>query len=205
MRRSMRPEPSFEELLAPHASGHGLERLIRFAELLERWSARHNLVRFAGREELVERHIVDALAAAPVVGTRSSLLDVGSGAGLPGVPLLAVNQECCGTLLEPRQKRWAFLKLVIRELELDAEAERRRYESIEPGQRWEIITARAVGRDDALLEWAVERLLPRGEVLLWTTEDGENRLAKNTAWRVLSSALPGLERGRLCRLQPCFT
>jgi 16S rRNA (guanine527-N7)-methyltransferase len=201
----MRPEPAFAELLAPYASGRGLERLIRFAELLERWSARHNLVRFASREELVRRHIVDALAATPVVDSSTSLLDVGSGAGLPGVPLLAVSPGCHGTLLEPRQKRWAFLKLVVRELDLNAEAERRRYESIEPGRRWGLVLARAVGRDEALLEWAVERLLPGGEVVLWTTEDGENRLAKSTSWRMLSSALPGLERGRLCRLQPCFT
>ena len=108
-------------------------------------------------------------------------------------------------VLNRRQKRWAFLKLVVRELGLDAEAERRRFEEIEPGRRWGLITARAVGRDGALLGWAREALVPGGEVVLWTTEEGENRLAEKTGWRVLSSALPGLERGRLCRLQPCFT
>lgn len=196
---------NYSELLAPHASGAALGKLVAYAELLERWSGRHNLVSFASREELVERHIVDALAAAPLLTGAGTLLDVGSGAGLPGVPLLATVPGWRGTLLEPRQKRWAFLKLVIRELGLDAEAECGRYEAIRPERRWDRIVARAVGGDDALVTWARERLHPGGEVVLWTTVAGETRLLGHPGWRVLSSATPGLDRGRLCRLQPCFT
>ena len=195
----------FADLLAPRATGDALARLVLYAELLERWSNRHNLVSFATREELVRRHIVDALAAVQFLPVSGVLLDVGSGAGLPGIPLLVASPGWRGTLLEPRQKRWAFLKLVIRELGLDAEAERNRYEALEPGRRWDRITARAVGGDQALLEWACNRLRPEGEVLLWTTQDAEKMLAQRPGWRVLSSAMPGLDRGRLCRLQPCFT
>jgi 16S rRNA (guanine527-N7)-methyltransferase len=196
---------AFSDLLAPHANGAALARLVLYAELLERWSARHNLVSFATREELVERHIADALAAAGLFPGSGALLDVGSGAGLPGIPLLVACPGWRGTLLEPRQKRWAFLKLVIRELGLDARAERNRYQGLEPDRRWGRITARAVGGDEALLDWARDRLEPDGEVLLWTTEDAEKRLGQHPGWRVLSSAMPGLDRGRLCRLQPCFT
>jgi 16S rRNA (guanine527-N7)-methyltransferase len=196
---------TYAELLANHAAGGALDRLVVYAELLERWSTRHNLVSFSSREELVDRHIADALTAAPLLPRSGTLLDVGSGAGLPGVPLLVVSPGWRGTLLEPRQKRWAFLKLVIRELGLDAEAECGRYQTIEPGRRWDRVTARAVGGDGALLDWARERLEAEGEVVLWTTREGENRLSVCPGWRVLSSAIPGLDRGRLCRLQPCFT
>ncbi len=196
---------AFSALLAPFATGDALARLVVYAELLERWSTRHNLVSFATRDELVRRHIADALAAAPLLSGAGALLDVGSGAGLPGVPLLVACRGWHGTLLEPRQKRWAFLKLVIREIGLDAEAECARYEGLEPGRRWDRITARAVGGDRALLEWAGNHLHPGGEVVLWTTEEAEKRLAPEPGWRVLSSATPGLDRGRLCRLQPCFT
>ena len=110
-----------------------------------------------------------------------------------------------GTLLEPRQKRWTFLRLVIRELGLDAVAECRRYQDLGPGPAWDRIIARAVGGDDALLEWAGARLRPGGEVVLWITEPAERRLSALPGWRVLSSALPGSDHGRLCRLQPCFT
>jgi 16S rRNA (guanine527-N7)-methyltransferase len=195
----------YRELLAPHVSGEDLRRLVRYAELLERWSARHSLVRFGSRRELVERHLVDALVAVPFMPPAGRLLDVGSGAGLPGVPLLAVCAGLTGTLLEPRQKRWAFLRLVIRELGLDAGAERARFEALEPGRSWDRITARAVGGDADLLAWARDRLEPDGEVVLWTTSEGEARLRSSSGWRVLSSAIPGLDRGRLCRLQPCFT
>ncbi len=195
----------FADLLAPHATDIELEKLVHYGVLLERWSARHNLVSFASREELVERHIVDALAAAPLLPAAGTLLDVGSGAGLPGVPLLVASPGWRGVLLEPRQKRWAFLKLVIRELGLDAVAERGRFQALEPERRWDRITARAVGGDEALLMWARERLLPGGEVVLWTTAAPQKRLSALPGWRVLSSALPGLDRGRLCRLQPCFT
>jgi 16S rRNA (guanine527-N7)-methyltransferase len=196
---------TFADLLSPHAEGPALERLARYAELVERWSARHNLVRFSTRQELVERHIVDALAAARFLRGRGRLLDIGSGAGLPGVPLLAVRPEWRGLLLEPRQKRWAFLRTVIRELGLEAEVKRARYQDLGDVQPFDLMTVRALGHHAALLEWARGRLAGAGEVLVWTTADGVAELDGVGGWRVLSSQLPGLDCGRLARLQPCFT
>ncbi len=201
----MRAQEPYERLLAPHVDAEAVARLARYAELLERWSARHSLVRFADRRELVERHILDALAGAPILGSVGRLLDVGSGAGLPGVPLLVVRPGWQGVLLEPRSKRWAFLRTVIRELGLAAEAVCSRYRELPGESRWDCITARALGGYEDLLAWSRDVLSERGEVVLWTTVDTEARLAALPRWRVLSSALPGLDRGRLCRLQPCFT
>ena len=201
----MRGEEEFLKLLEPHVSGEGAVRLALFAQLLERWAPRHNLVKFASRRELVERHILDALAAEPHLGEEGHLLDVGSGAGLPGVPILAVRPRWDGVLLEPRQKRWAFLRLVIRELGLAATAERSRYQDLVVGERWDLVTARAVGEREELLRWVRDRLAPRGEVFLWVTEAAEESLAGRKEWAVLSSKLPGLDRGRLLRLRPCFT
>ena len=195
----------FADLLAAHAEGPALQRLVRYAELVERWSARHNLVQFSSREELVERHILEALAAAPLLGSKGRLLDVGSGAGLPGVPLLAVRPRWGGVLLEPRQKRWAFLRTVVRELGLAANVARSRYQDLDDCPPFDLITIRAVGDHEALLEWARGRLTGAGEVVIWTTIDGEAALEAVTGWRVLSSRLPGLDCGRLARLQPCFT
>jgi 16S rRNA (guanine527-N7)-methyltransferase len=199
------PAASFAELLAPYARGRALDRLSRYAGLLERWSGRHNLVRFSSREELVQRHIVDALAAAPLLEGAGRLLDVGSGAGLPGVPLLAARPEWHGVLLEPRQKRWAFLRTVVRELDLTADVVRSRYQDLPESQPFNRVTVRAVGGHPALLEWARGRLAPTGEILLWTTVEGMAAIESVEGWRVLSSQLPGLDCGRLARLQPCFT
>jgi len=201
----MSGERDFADLLAGHVEGAALVRLARYAELVERWSGRHNLVRFSSREELVQRHILDALAATPLLRGTGSLLDVGSGAGLPGVPLLAVRPQWGGVLLEPRQKRWAFLKTVVRELGLEAEVLRSRYQDLGESPPFDLVTVRAVGGHEELLEWARNRLTRVGEVVVWTTIDGEAALEAVSGWRVLSSQLPGLDCGRLARLQPCFT
>jgi 16S rRNA (guanine527-N7)-methyltransferase len=200
-------ELSFIELLQPHADGDALRRLVRYAELLERWSRRHSLVRFATRTELVERHIVDALAGVHELREPSGrLLDVGSGAGLPGVPLLAARPSWQGVLLEPRQKRWAFLRLVVRDLDLDAAVYRARYQELDPSLTgFDAVTARALGGYADLVSWAGSRLGPAGRVLIWGTEEAAEGLKKSPGWRVLSSPLPGLDRGRLIRLQPCST
>ena len=195
----------FAELLSKHADGVDLDRLSRYAELVERWSGRHNLVCFASREELVERHIVDALSARQYLGGEGTLLDIGSGASLPGVPLLAVQPTWRGVLLEPRQKRWAFLRTVVRTLGLEAEVVRARYEDFADDRRFDLVTCRALAGHAALLEWARDRLTASGTVLLWTTVDGVGALEALAGWRMLSSQLPGLEDGRLARLQPCFT
>jgi 16S rRNA (guanine527-N7)-methyltransferase len=198
-------EAPFVDLLAPHCRGEALDRVARYAELLERWSRRHNLVRYSSRRELVGRHLVDSLAAAPFLGGSGRLLDVGSGAGLPGVPLLAACPGWSGVLLEPRQKRWAFLRLVVRELGLSAEVDRARYQDFVGDATWDAITARAVGDFEGVLDWARPRVSVGGQVVVWTTDDTEADLRETRGWRVLSSSLPGLDRGRLVRFKPCFT
>jgi len=198
-------EAPFVELLAPHCCGETRDRLARYAELLERWSRRHNLVRYRSRRELVERHLLDSLAAAPFLAENGRLLDVGSGAGLPGVPLLAARPAWAGVLLEPRLKRWAFLRLVVRELGLSVEVDRARYQDLPGDATWNAITVRAVGDLVGILGWAQSRVCESGQVLVWTTDNGETGLRETPGWRVLSSSLSGLDRGRLVRLQPCST
>jgi 16S rRNA (guanine527-N7)-methyltransferase len=198
--------PSFGELLEPHVEGAALGRLTVYAETLERWAERHNLVRFRDRRELVDRHLVESLEGRRFVTGPGRLLDVGSGAGLPGVPLLAAVEGLQGVLLEPRTKRWAFLKRVVREMEIDAEVVRGRFEEL-PAQvaRFDVVTCRAVAGMTALADWARPRLSAGGRLLLWTTDDGQGELEKLSGWRVLSCRLPSLESGRLVSMQPCFT
>ena len=196
---------TYHSLMAGRVVEDRLPLLVRYAELLERWSQTHSLVKWRGRRDLVERHIFDALAARPLLAGHGCLLDVGSGAGLPGIPLLAACPRWRGVLLEPRQKRWAFLKLVIRELGLDAEVHRVRFQELQLDLKFDLITSRALGVHEDLLEWAGERLANGGSVLLWTTIEDQKRLAELKQWRVLSSPLPGLDTGRLVKMYPCFT
>ncbi len=197
-------ETSFDELLQGRVPEGVLDRLAAYGALLERWSSRHNLVRVANRKELVERHILESLAPIHALPQSGLLADVGSGAGLPGVPLLCAMDQWSGVLIEPRQKRWAFLSLVIRELGLNARVVRARYETIED-DRFDLVTARAVGGHEALLAWAAERLNPAGVVALWVTNNEVQSLGGLLGWSMVSSALPGLERGRLILFKVCST
>jgi 16S rRNA (guanine527-N7)-methyltransferase len=194
----------YRELLAGDVSGPALEALVRYAELLERWSSTHSLVRFASPEELVRRHLREALAAAPLLAERGTLVDVGSGAGLPGIPLLAVKPGWRGLLVEPRTKRWAFLRHAIRELGLAAEAVMARYEELDE-ESYDAVTVRALGDSPRLVGWARSRLAPGGSVLIWTTAAGVTELGALSGWRVLSCELPASRNGRLAQLHPCST
>lgn len=197
---------SYRELLSPYAGGAALDRLASYAALLERWSAVHSLVRFRSPEELVRRHLGQCLADGGPASETGRLLDVGSGAGLPGIPRLCVAPRWTGLLLEPRQKRWAFLRHVVRELGLEASVERWRYQELDPSHdRFDSITSRAVGNHRALLAWSADRLAPGGGVSLWLGEEDLESLRELAGWRVVSSAPLGRDGGRLARFEPCFT
>ena len=94
---------------------------------------------------------------------------------------------------------------MVRDLGLPAEVECSRYQDFGESTPFDRITIRAVGGHATVLEWARGRLTASGEILLWTTVEGVAAIEGMAGWRVLSSQLPGLDCGRLARLQPCFT
>ena len=107
------------------------EQLARFAELLDTRAVALGAVAESDRPRLVERHLVDSLRGAAAVreGDRIAY-DLGSGAGLPGVPLAIVRPVTTFVLVEPRHRRAAFLELVVDELGLNARVERARAEAM---------------------------------------------------------------------------
>jgi 16S rRNA (guanine527-N7)-methyltransferase len=122
-----------------------LSDLSRFWSLLLVWNARINLTGAAAEGELVSEHFPDALALARLVEDGAPLLDVGSGGGLPAVPLAVVRPELSVVMLEPRAKRCAFLRTAVRELGLAPRVEVRqgRLEGVAHGA-FGTVAARAV-------------------------------------------------------------
>ncbi|MBM4269201.1 MAG: 16S rRNA (guanine(527)-N(7))-methyltransferase RsmG [Deltaproteobacteria bacterium] len=97
-----------------------LARLGLFLDELDRWRERVNLVSVRSRLEIVDRHVVDSLAAVPVLlaeGSGIRVADLGSGAGFPGVPIAIAAVGLRVTLVEPRRKRANFLRAVLRRLD----------------------------------------------------------------------------------------
>jgi 16S rRNA (guanine527-N7)-methyltransferase len=118
------------ELLAPFTGGETLpprllEALQRYLDLLLRWNARVNLTAVRDPEKIVTRHFGESLFAARVLlrgrdaAAASTLVDVGSGAGFPGVPMKLFAPQLELTLIEAHNKRAVFLREVVRSLGLD--------------------------------------------------------------------------------------
>jgi 16S rRNA (guanine527-N7)-methyltransferase len=96
------------------------EALAAFEELVRRFSGRLNLVAAADLPRLRERHSADSLRLLPFAeSTTGACIDVGSGAGFPGIPLALALPDRVWRLLEPRRRRAAFLEEVVRDLDLD--------------------------------------------------------------------------------------
>ena len=139
--------------------------MLAFADELRRWSRTYNLTAVREPEAIVTRHLLDSAALLPHLEGRL-LLDVGTGAGLPGVPLAILRPELRVTLLDAVGKKIRFLEHVKRALPLDnIEPVHARVEDWQPGVMFDTVTCRAVGplADTAQ---AVRHLLAPGARLL---------------------------------------
>ena len=105
---------SFDLQLSPIQT----EAFSHYLSLLLFWSTRLNLTAIRDEELVVRLHFVDSLSVVPLLRRDGSLLDIGSGAGLPGIPIKLVLPDKSVYLVEPRRKRANFLRQVVRELEL---------------------------------------------------------------------------------------
>lgn len=110
------------------------------------------------------RHVLNSAALAPYIPARSRVLDIGSGAGLPGIPLSLARPDLEVTLLEPMARRVAFLDEVVRELELDVMVRRGRAEEFPPASV-DVVVARALAPLSKLVTLALPLLRPDGLLL----------------------------------------
>lgn len=101
-------------------SGQSVDRLTLYFSELKKWSAKVNLIgKSASDEQIIENHFLDSLTLLPQLGgDRCHLLDIGTGAGFPGLVCKAVKPELVVSLVEPRLKRVSFLQHMVRTLEL---------------------------------------------------------------------------------------
>jgi 16S rRNA (guanine527-N7)-methyltransferase len=144
------------------------DALAGYLQLLVKWNRTYNLTGIRDPDELVERHLVESLALAPLLrGGR--VADVGTGAGLPGIPLAIVAPERRFVLIESRAKRVRFLRHVVMTLGLaNTEVAHSRVEDLPCAQPFDTVLARAVAPPAALV--AITRhLTAPGTILLLLT------------------------------------
>lgn len=151
--------------------------LLRFGRLLLDWAKVINLTGAATLHELGRRHFIDSVAAASVLAPDATLVDVGSGAGLPALPLALIRADLRLTLVEPTAKRVAFLRTAVRELGLGARVTVRSgrvgpQEELSAGD-WDAAMARAVWSPQEWVSRARSLVRPGGQILIFCVSQTE--------------------------------
>ena len=157
-------------------------RLLTYVQELKKWNQKMNLIaRHTDDRQIVENHFLDSLTLLPhlrdLAGCsaeplRAALLDIGTGAGFPGLVLKTVCPDLDVTLVEPREKRGSFLKHIIRTLQLDAvevvpgriDGDRNYPAQLQPAG-YDLITSRALTDIATFLEMAAPLRSPAGKVI----------------------------------------
>ena len=125
--------------LAPEAQA----KLVDYLALIDKWNRVYNLTAVREPEQMIAHHLLDSLAVAPHL-TGTSLADVGSGAGLPGIPLALARPQLAVTLIESSHKKAAFLKQAAIELGLgNVEVVNSRVEACDAARRFDVVISRA--------------------------------------------------------------
>ena len=142
-----------------------LVQLLDYLDLVEKWNRTYNLTAAMGPADMVSRHLLDSLALLPHV-RGGSLLDIGTGAGLPGIPLAIALPETRVVMLDSTGKKVQFLNHVIRNLGLDnASAVHDRIESYRADLIPDTITARALAALPQIVDWCEHLVGPETRLL----------------------------------------
>ena len=122
------------------------ERLAALVELLLKWNRVYNLTAVREPHAMVVRHILDSLAVLPFIA-RGRLLDVGTGPGLPGLPIAIVRPDLSLTLLDSNAKKLRFVRQAGTELALgNLDIVQQRIQQYRPAQAFDMVISRALGR-----------------------------------------------------------
>ncbi|MER8000167.1 MULTISPECIES: 16S rRNA (guanine(527)-N(7))-methyltransferase RsmG [unclassified Streptomyces] len=158
--------------------GEFFPEAVRYAELLADAGVRRGLIGPREVPRLWERHLLNCAVLSEVVPEGVMVCDVGSGAGLPGIPLALVRPDLKITLLEPLLRRTTFLQEVVELLGLDhvTVVRGRAEEVLGTLQPVHVVTARAVAPLDRLAGWGVPLLRPYGEMLALKGDTAEEEI-----------------------------
>lgn len=173
--------------------------LLAFLALLRKWGETYNLTAIREPLAMVDRHLLDSLAVAPFLAGEA-VLDVGTGAGLPGIPLAIALRQKRFVLLDSSAKKIRFVKQVILTLGLkNVQAEAMRVEEYVPAQGFDVVLARAFAGLDVMQALTRRLLRPGGRLLALKGRlpvDEMARLQQAEMLRVHPLSVPGLEAER---------
>ena len=178
----------FETLLRENLPGLEEKAYARFTlyyEMLTEKNKVMNLTAVTDPEGVVKKHFLDSLAALPYINDGANIIDVGTGAGFPGVPLLIVKPSLKVTLADSLQKRLGFLEELLKALELDAALVHGRAEDLGQNpayrEKFDHALSRAVAPLNVLLELTTPFVKPGGSAIAYKGKAGEELAGAKSA------------------------
>ncbi len=192
------PEDEFREKLDAAIAAFSLEplrdeqigQLVNHYALLRRWNLRVNLTRIIEPGEAARLHYAESLFGAKFITGARTVLDIGSGAGFPAIPLAVARPGIQVTALEANQKKSLFLKEVKDELELEnVEVATERVESFDLAG-YELLTSRALDRAEDILPAVIEKMNSDQRLMLYCARDLVAKLEARPGWKIKTHAIP---------------
>jgi 16S rRNA (guanine527-N7)-methyltransferase len=183
----------------PRLAPETAEKFAAYLTLLQKWNAKTNLTAIRDEEGILSRHFLESiLCARSLPENVSSLLDFGSGAGFPGLPIAIIRSEIAVTLAESQNKKAAFLREAVRTLGLSVKVHAARAETL--AQKFDVVTLRAVDNMAAAIPAAFHLLNPTGWLAVLTTTDDAPSIesqasqSANLTWLQPKPLPPGTNR-----------
>lgn len=167
------------------------QQLLDYVALVQKWNRVYNLTAVRDTEKILTHHLLDSLAVVPHVRAAPTLLDVGSGAGLPGIPLALALPQTQVTLLDSNQKKTAFLHQAAIELKLsNVRVVCERVEKIDSNQSFTVVISRAFSDLPAFATLAGRLVTPGGSLLAMKGVQPLDEIAQLTGDFKLSGVTP---------------
>jgi 16S rRNA (guanine527-N7)-methyltransferase len=142
------------------------ERLLAYVDLLAKWNKVHNLTAVRDPAQMVSQHLLDSLVVLPLIDARSRVLDVGSGGGLPGIPIAIARPDLAVTLLDSNHKKAAFLRQAKSELGLDnVDVVCERVEQWRPVTGFDVVVSRAFADLAEFAQLSAHLVAPSGALI----------------------------------------
>ena len=154
-----------------------IQKFLSYQELIKKWNSKINLTSVTDDSEIIVKHFLDSLTVSELITDGPNILDIGTGAGFPGVPIAIVRESLNITVLDSREKRIFFINEVLRELDLsNVKTVSGRAEDSNNGVpriNFDYVLTRAVGDIKEVINLSLPYLNEKGKIILMRGKEGK--------------------------------
>lgn len=175
------------ETLITQFFGARATQILQYAEILATWGIERGLIGPKEGDRIWERHIANCIPVTTLIPQSATVIDIGSGAGLPGIVIALARPDLAVTLLEPLNRRFDFLNEVVAQLELPVTVIQGRAQAVTG--RYQVVTARAVAPLPKLLPLLWHLVAPGGSLLAIKGENAATEVAESDLKKVAQTQI----------------